>query len=170
MFYLNNTVYLGFGQKLSEFNETTLKWTPRSPFDHLDHLIFLNAYSYNNDGYILLGEYQLGGFRKEPAVYKYDPDKDSWENISNCPVVLEYQPTEFFSHFLIHDKIYTDIGKILDGDNGKGFLWQYDITNNSWNQFHEVPNRSAVGNSITIDGKAYAIYGDEYWQFNPEKN
>jgi hypothetical protein len=156
---------MGFGQKLSEFNETTLTWTPRSPFDHLNHLVFMNAYTYNNAGYILIGE-----FNKEPSVYKYDADKDSWENVGNCPVLVEYQPTGFFSHFIIHDKIYTDIGKDQTVVFGKGFLWQYDITNNSWNQFHELPNRSAVGNSIVLNGKAYALFGDEYWQFNPEKN
>lgn len=165
MFYLNNSVYLGFGQNLSEFNETTLTWTPRNPFDHLNHLVFMNAYTYNNAGYIV-----LGAFNKPTAVYKYTPENDTWENVSNCPVLLQYQPTGFFSHFIIQDKIYTDIGKRLDGETDKGFLWQYDITTNSWSQFHEVPNRTSVGNSISIDGIAYIFYGPEYWQFNPEKN
>jgi hypothetical protein len=165
MFCLNNAVYLGFGQNLSEFNETTLTWIPKNPFDHMNHLVFLNAYTYNNAGYILQGE-----FNKPPAVYKYDPDNDTWENVSNCPVLLQYQPTEFFCHFLMQDKIYTDFGNSLDAVTYNGFLWQYDITTNSWSRFHEVPNRSAVGNSIAIEGKAYALFGDEYWQFTPEKN
>jgi hypothetical protein len=165
MFYLNSAVYLGFGQNLSEFNETTLKWTPRKPFDHLDHCVFKNTYTYNNAGYIILGE-----FNKNASVYKYSPDNDSWEIVSTCPTYLQYQSTEFFCHFIIQDKIYTDIGKRWDGEPDNGFLWQYDLSANTWSQFHEVPNRTAVANSITLDGIAYVLYGNEYWQFIPEKN
>jgi hypothetical protein len=165
LFCLNNTAFLGFGQNLSEFNEATGKWIPRSPFDHMNHLVFLNAYSYQNSGYIVQAE-----FTKNVAIYRYDPVNDAWENISVCPAYLHNQPTSFFSHFLIEDKIYTDIGKYSNDPPEKACLWQYDITTNSWSVFHEIPDRTAVGNCIAIDGRAYAFFGDAWWEFTPEKN
>jgi hypothetical protein len=165
MFYLNNAIYMGSGRSLSKFDEITGEWTSRNPFDQYTDPVFLTSYSYNNAGYILYGE-----SRKKAGIFKYEPDKDLWEHVSDCPVFSEYPFEPFFSHFLIQDKIYADIGNEWDMKAEKGLLWQYDISANSWSQYHEVPNRSAVATSITVEEKAYIFYGNEYWQFNPAKN
>jgi hypothetical protein len=174
-FYLNNEIYIGSGsgKSLVAYDENTHVWTEKKALEGFpEDVVYLNYSSYKNEGYIL-----CGGLGIKSYIFKYDPINDLWSKLSESPVLPD-DNTYYHSQFQIDDKIYVDLGNSTDTHYEKGKLWQYDISKNTWNQFHESPNRDAVIVNFVFDEKAciltegqvYVTNKGQIWQFDPGNN
>jgi len=95
------------------------------------------------------------------VMYKYDPSKNSWHNISTFPGYFRYKMTAF----VIGGYAY------IGGYYGREF-WRYDIENNSWQQIEDFPLDSQAMTSFAANDEGYVIcttqQEDNFWKYSTE--
>lgn len=136
------------------------------------------AFALNDKGYFGLGK---SGSRGEDTYYndlwQYDPDTDSWRQLSDFPST----GLDMAINFVIGDTAYVALGRYQDiSINGYNVTtYAYDVTNDKWNEMTSFPNIGRTGSvSFVSDGKGFVVggykekdsYTNEVWCFDPKKN
>lgn len=107
------------------------------------------------------------------ASYKYDPDADTWSEISPLPITVASGTS-----FSIDGKGYYACGT-SDGNVFHNELWEYDPVLDTWAERSPFPGEASYGPfSFVIDGLAYVGCGnygsmegpfqDEVWRYDPQ--
>ncbi len=140
-----------------QFNPGTNVWTQKADFpgNFGNGELGCHAWEFNNYAYVGLGELQ------KRALYRYDPETNSWQQMTNAPAGINFQDTQ---DMVIGDKAYfTD----LVGDD----LYVYNCTSDTWTFLGPLPmNWSFTYSAFTYNNLCYVKVNNAMWMYNPVTN
>ena len=145
-------------------------WNQRSSFPEEDGRINSAVFVIDNIAFIGFGSGNWtggpsGGVTLFKDLWKYDPNNDNWEKMTDLPGL----PRTYAKGFSINE-----YGYIVSGINDYNDLfdfWKYNSITNSWHQLPDVPFSSIADKAFVINSKGYIINEDkELWSFDPYTN
>ncbi len=179
MVVVNNKIYVGCGSNDNgnlgdwwEYDITADSWSQKSD---------IIGYNRHHPFYFGIGDYAYVGFGHGSTFgpgsnpnsnnyiyndfYRYNPQNNSWTQLSNFPSEARVAGTQFS---------YEGKGYILSGDGDDhnplsyGEFWQYDPTNDSWTQLPSHPGDAIwAPGSFVIGCDAYFLLGENNNYNNP---
>ena len=175
MLSVGNKIFVGCGSNAYnlkdwwEYNISTDSWIqkPDLPANERHHPFYfgIGDYAYVGFGHGIYpgpGSNSTGSYIYND-FYRYDPINASWMQMANFPSEARVAGTQFS---------YNGKGYILSGDGddhgplSSGEFWEYDPTNDSWNQLQSHPGGAiwAPGNFV-IGCDVYFLLGQD-WNTN----
>ena len=169
MLSVGNKIFVGCGSNANnlkdwwEYNISTDSWIQRPdlPANESHHPFYfgIGDYAYVGFGHGIYpgpGSNSTGSYIYND-FYRYDPINASWMQMANFPSEARVAGTQFS---------YNGKGYILSGDGddhgplSSGEFWEYDPTNDSWNQLQSHPGGAiwAPGNFV-IGCDVYFLLG-----------
>lgn len=88
-------------------------------------------------------------------TYKYDPEKNTWTRLSDCPVKRSGT-----AGFMIGDNLYVGTG--FNVKNYRDF-YCYHIPTDRWSRIADVPEGRILAKGLSIDDVGYIMLG-RYWR------
>jgi N-acetylneuraminic acid mutarotase len=173
MIAINNKIYMGCGSNDNgnlgdwwEYDITNDAWSQKTSIigndRHHPFYFGIGDYAYVGFGH---GSSPVAGSNPTSYIYndfyRYDPTNDNWIQLSNFPSEARVAGTQFS---------YNGKGYILsgDGDNhgplDSGEFWEYNPSNDSWNQLPSHP-----GGAIWAPGN-FVIGCDVYFLLGQNRN
>tara|TARA_B100001057_G_scaffold338826_1_gene339570 strand:- start:1532 stop:3268 length:1737 start_codon:yes stop_codon:yes gene_type:complete len=179
MVVVNNKIYVGCGSNdngnLGDWWEYDIigdSWSQKSD---------IIGYNRHHPFYFGIGDYAYVGFGHGSTFgpgsnpnsnnyiyndfYRYNPQNNSWTQLSNFPSEARVAGTQFS---------YEGKGYVLSGDGDDhnplsyGEFWQYDPTNDSWTQLPSHPGDAIwAPGSFVIGCDAYFLLGENNNYNNP---
>ncbi len=179
MVVVNNKIYVGCGSNDNgnlgdwwEYDIIADSWSQKSD---------IIGYNRHHPFYFGIGDYAYVGFGHGSTFgpgsnpnsnnyiyndfYRYNPQNNSWTQLSNFPSEARVAGTQFS---------YEGKGYILSGDGDDhnplsyGEFWQYDPTNDSWTQLPSHPGDAIwAPGSFVIGCDAYFLLGENNNYNNP---
>ncbi|MEE2954261.1 MAG: hypothetical protein VX347_03720 [Bacteroidota bacterium] len=171
MIAIGNKIYVGCGSNDNgnlddwwEYDTSNDLWSQKTDFpgNSRHHPFF---FSINNYAYVGFGHGSYPGPGSNPSsssyiyndFYRYNPNNDTWMQLSNFPSEARVAGTQFS---------YNSKGYVLsgDGDNhgplDSGEFWEYSPTNDLWNQLSSHPGDAIwAPGSFIIDCDVYFLLG-----------
>jgi len=139
-----------------EYQNGTASFAGNAPFKLINPISF----SFQDDIYVLGGEFVLGGNNR--VMYRYQPDLDSWEELGSA----NFDILRSFMHFQYEDGLY-----VVDLD---GQMRRYDITTGSWTFVTNYPTSvNPEGIAEVIGDIAYMglfTFGAAFWEYHIPTN
>lgn len=128
------------------------------------------AFSINGKGYVALGYNRDLDEEELRDVWEYDPDLDTWTQLSDFEGTARYNAVAF----AIGNKAYVGTG--YDGVSYNSDFWEYDPSTDSWTEIRSYPGEKIEeGLAFVIGGKGYVCTGRnnglhnlDFWEYDPE--
>ncbi|HEX5167940.1 MAG TPA: galactose oxidase [Cyclobacteriaceae bacterium] len=129
------------------------------------------AFSINGKGYIALGYNRDLDQEELKDVWEYDPDLDTWTQLSDFEGSARYNSVAF----TVGSKAY--IGTGYDGITYNSDFWEFDpAQEDSWSEIQSYPGEKIEeGLAFTIGNKGYVCagrnngsYNLDFWEYDPE--
>ncbi len=179
MIVVNDNIYMGCGSNDNgnlgdwwEYNVTNNTWTQKTDLigNNRHHPFYFGIGDY---AYVGFGHGSVFGPGSNPSAnsyiyndfYRYNPNNDSWTQMSNFPGEARVAGTQFS---------YNNKGYVLSGDGDdhgpldEGEFWEYNPTNDSWNQLPSHPGDAIwAPGSFVIGCDAYFLLGQNNNSFFP---
>ncbi len=146
--------YLFYGNTLVEYNPNTNEWVLKkeAPFSIEEPAIF----SVGNSLYVGLGDDTHSG-SSNYDFYRYDIDKDTWNQVSSYPAQDEEFKRMHPTAFVINDIAY--VAKEADYRTRKDFF-TYNYLTDTWIGIQDSPTAFQAADSFTWNGKGYVAGAD----------
>lgn len=132
------------------------------------------AFSVNGKGYVALGYNRDLEQEELKDVWEYDPDLDTWTQLSDFEGTARYNAVAF----TVNNKAYLGTG--YDGKSYLGDFWEFDPSNvdDPWTEIQSYPGEKIEeGLAFSINSKGYVCtgrnngtYNLDFWEFDPESN
>jgi len=145
-----------------EYNPISDSWTQKaSQFNRRDQI----GFSINSMGYVGLGKISYCGMVYDD-LFEYSPDSNLWIPRANFVGQRRYA-----IGFSIGNKGYAGAG--TDETNWFKDFWEYNPTNNQWNQKSDLPynNLHTMGIGFGILDRGYVYIPDSsnaFWEYTPD--
>ncbi|WP_431126625.1 Kelch repeat-containing protein [Flagellimonas flava] len=179
---IEDKIYMGFGnygsakKDLWEYDPELDSWTQMTDFPgEARHGVF----HFVIDGLLYVGGGTNGTSQTGPNdFYSFDPATNTWTSLGDFPGNPN-QVRRAPSTFTINDKGYVYGGTNLGIDLFYNDLWEYNPTNDSWEEksgFEDIGRASAV--SFSIGNKGYISTGfysqtqllSDIWEYSPQSD
>jgi N-acetylneuraminic acid mutarotase len=127
------------------------------------------AFSINGKGYVGLGYNRDLDNEEIGDMWEYDPDLDTWAQLSDFPSTARYNSVGF----AIGSKGYVGTG--YDGDNYNSDFWEFDPSTDQWREINSYPGEKIEeGLAFVINDKGYVCtgrnngsYNLDFWEYDP---
>jgi len=117
--------------KFERYDPVTDSWTTLPNFPGPARSFSIGGV-YNGEAYLGFG----AGFNTVlNDLWKYNPNSESWQQLSSCPCAGRQHPT--FTVNENYGKIY--VGKGNNATGNLGDWWEYDIASDTWTQMPDFP-------------------------------
>ncbi|MGM0613859.1 MAG: cadherin domain-containing protein [Bacteroidota bacterium] len=161
-FTIGDSAYVGLGDDgdvlhddFLMYNSQTDSWSTIAEFPG-DPRKDAIAFSINGKGYVGLGTDGYPDFTRYKDFYEYDPETDSWSQVSDFGGTGRSGSVAF----VIDGFAYVGTGKD-DGGSKKDF-WVYDPSNDIWEQVADLASNKRYGAvGFSVNGKGYVGAGKE---------
>jgi N-acetylneuraminic acid mutarotase len=129
------------------------------------------GFSVGNFGYAGLGiDIINGNVIYKNDFWKYDPQLNTWTQLSNFPGTMRHGATSF----IYNNKAYVTTGW-FNATQLKD-LWEYNPSTDTWSQLTNfggsaryMPSSFVIGNNAYV-GEGYSPYKNDYWAYNFQNN
>lgn len=161
-------IYVGLGDNLS----SNLKdfWAYDIETDTWQELTEFPSYNRHHPFYFAIGKDvyvgmghgsdEVDGWDVYRDFFKYDTEADTWTRLNDFPGEARVAGTQF---------TYNGKGYVLHGEGEDhalmedGEFWEYDPTNDSWQQLSSVPDGSRwAPGTFVVDNTVYTVAGSTF--------
>ncbi|MFZ1806211.1 MAG: hypothetical protein WAU36_03260 [Cyclobacteriaceae bacterium] len=171
---IGGDVYSGFGMfnNWYKFDTTTFEWAPKAAIPNLLDFNAFAGFSIDGTGYLVGNNSKL---------YAYTPGTDAWIEKGTLPelvsTIINLGAFDVRSEYSFSVLGASDGGKGYFGLGNQDRLFEYDPTNNSWNELTKKPTKGIIGDhSFAYNGKifsgqyVYTITSDSWVRGNANFN